>query len=149
MKKDRSFEKQLDYTQYIPKKYSTFKNIFSKKIFNEHFSKLAKLKNVQIPLTAPELSWLKTIMQDLKFDLFVTDDEKESLAELVKDVEPFDLSAFKIYDSNEKTYKSITDFGVPEDIDRNIFTEKIKELNTILFNTDTNSFPELSENHSE
>ena len=113
-------------------------------VIEELKPKLAKLKNVSIPLTNLELRWLKTIMQDIKFDLFVTDNEKESLAELVKDVEPFDLTSFKVYSAREKKYKSITDFGMPEGIDKDTFRKQIKELNSILFNIEKNSFPELS-----
>jgi len=101
---------------------------------------LAELKNLEIPLTTPELRWLKTVMQDPRFDLFVTDEERSCLNDLVDDVEAFDLSAFKIYDKKKKSYKSITDAEIPKGINKDSFREQLKNLNNILFSVPDNAF---------
>ena len=79
-------------------------------------------------------------MQDARFDLFVSEDEKHSLENLVEDVTPFDLSAFKIYDNKTKTYKSITAFGLPKGEDRDQLKKKLKEFNSVLYSIQNNSF---------
>lgn len=142
-KKDKNFD--TTKVTKVLEKYGTKDTVFIfEKIDKNILPMLAKLDNIEIPLTNLELCWLKTIMQDVRFDLFVTDDEKQSLEELVKDIEPFNLTSFKVYSAKGKKYKSITDFGMPEGIDKDTFRKQIKELNSILFNIEKNSFPELS-----
>ncbi len=73
---------------------------------NNIIRKLQNLDNCLIPLTTLELRWLKTIMLDKRFDLFV--DNKETLFDdLVKDIEPFDLSCFKDSDTMTRTLWSM------------------------------------------
>lgn len=149
------FEEKINNPSYdideIIKKYGTtdtsdkYKNNY--KLIKELMPKLEKLKNATIPLTKLEIRWLKTIMQDERFDLFVDDDKKQSLEDLVEGVEPFDLTSFKVYSAKEKKYKSIKDFCMPEGLNKNTFREQIKELNSILFNIEKNSFPELAKTH--
>lgn len=103
-------------------------------------SNIENIENVSIPLTTLELRWLKTIMQDARFDLFVSEDEKYSLENLVEDVTPFDLSAFKVYDNKTKTYKSINTFEIPNGVDRNSLKKKLKEFNSVLYSIQNNSF---------
>ena len=79
-------------------------------------------------------------MQDARFDLFVSEDEKYSLENLVEDVTPFDLSAFKVYDNKTKTYKSINTFEIPNGVDRNSLKKKLKEFNSVLYSIQNNSF---------
>ena len=139
-------DERYDVTKAIKNYGSNDTRIYSD-IIEELIPKLAKLKNITIPLTKLELRWLKTIMQDVRFDLFVTNDEKQSLEDLVEGVEPFDLTSFKVYSAKEKKYKSIKDFCMPEGLNKNTFREQIKELNSILFNIEKNSFPELAKTH--
>ena len=66
--------------------------------------------------------------------------EKHSLENLVEDVTPFDLSAFKIYDNKTKTYKSINTFEIPNGVDRNSLKKKLKEFNSVLYSIQNNTF---------
>ena len=99
---------------------------------NELLPLLSKLNNVAIPLTRLELQWLKTIMQDDRFDLFVSEKDKALLTDLVSDtnIEPFDLSSFKIYNLKDNKYQSISDFGIPEGLNKDEFRTKINKLNS-------------------
>ena len=138
-KKNPKFDKSK-----VLKKYGTKDTIIIfEKIDKNILPLLAKLDNIEIPLTALELRWLKTIMQDVRFDLFVTSSEKQYLEDLVKDVEPFDLSAFKIYNSKAKKYECVTDFGIPKGINKNLFREELEKTNTIWFSVDGNFFSEV------
>ena len=110
------------------------------KQIKEILPRLARLEHTTIPLTNLELQWLKTIMQDVRFDLFVSEDDKHSLENLVEDVTPFDLSAFKVYDNKAKTYKSINTFEIPNGEDRNSLKKKLKEFNSVLYSIQNNSF---------
>lgn len=121
-------------------KYGSDDTSCNTKQIKEILPRLARLEHTTIPLTSLELRWLKTIMQDVRFDLFVSEDEKHSLENLVEDVTPFDLSAFKIYDNKTKTYKSITAFGLPKGVDRNSLKKKLKEFNSVLYSIQNNSF---------
>lgn len=106
----------------------------------EVLPKLQKLKRIAIPLTNLELRWLKTIMQDERFDLFLPHDKKYSLECLVKNVEPFNLDIFKIYDKNNKKYKYLKDAGLPQGINKDEFRENLCRLNSVMFSIDKNSF---------
>lgn len=115
------------------------------KQIKEILPKLARLKHTTIPLTNLELRWLKTIMQDVRFDLFVSEEEKHSLKKLVEDVEPFNLSSFKIYDDNKKEYKSITNTETSKGIkDKKSFREDLKKLNSVLFSIQKNMFKDFN-----
>ena len=68
---------------------------------------LSMLPNIAIPITTLELRWLKTIMQDRRFDGFVSAEEKQCLSGLINDVDAFDLSSFRIFNYKENAYKSL------------------------------------------
>lgn len=102
--------------------------------------RLQKLEKIAIPLTNLELRWLKTIMQDERFDLFLLPYEKYSLERSLENVEPFNLNIFKIYDKNKKIYKNLKDTGIPEGIDKNEFRENLSKLNSVMFSIEKNSF---------
>lgn len=138
-KKDKNFDKTK--VNKVLEKYGTKDTaLIFEKIDKNVLSMLAKLDNIEIPLTNLELRWLKTIMQDTRFDLFVSEDEKHSLENLVKDVTPFELSAFKIYDNKTKTYKSITTVEIPKGEDRDSLKKKLKAFNSVLYSIQNNTF---------
>ena len=114
--------------------------------FNENIMKmLSNLHNIALPLTKLELRWLKTIMQDSRFDLFVEEADKKSLEMLVKDVKPFNLAPFKIYDFHQNIYKNVISANLPKEIeDKDLFKDKLKILNSALFSIRENSFKELN-----
>jgi hypothetical protein len=148
-KKDKGLKLQKnsaikDFTMYIPKKYSSYKYILNKRTFNELFPLLAILNNIAIPLTTLELRWLKTIMQDSRFDLFLSQEEKRYLENLVEDIEPFNLSSFKMYDYKEKIYKSILETSIPMNIDKDLFRQQLEYLNNASFSVKENSFTKLN-----
>ena len=146
-KQENNSKKNInDITNYIPEKYKrTYNRMLSKNIFYELLPILAKLENYTVPLTTLELRWLKTIMQDAKFDLFVTTEEKTCLESLVNDIEPFNMSSFKIYDYKAKAYKNINNSSLPKIIDKDAFKKELKELNTFLFSMQNNT---LSKTHN-
>ena len=124
----------------VLRKYGSVDSIFNENVVKELQPTLSNLENIEIPLTNLELRWLKTIMQDVRFDLFVSEDDKHSLGNLVEDVIPFDLSAFKIYDDKTKTYKSITTVEIPNGEDRDSLKKKLKEFNSVLYSIQNNTF---------
>jgi len=137
-----------DFTMFIPKKYNLYDYILNKRIFNELFPILAQLKNISIPLTILEQRWLKTIMQDERFDLFVSNEEKQLLENLIKDIEPFDLSCFKIYDNKDKKYKSVIHNSIPNGLNKDLFRQQLKYLDSASFSIQENSFKDLSYKNS-
>lgn len=135
-KKDKLSE--TDIKNHINKNFQDcYNSILDVSVITPIASKLSRLKNVEIPLTNIERRWLRTIMNDKKFDLFV--DDKESLfSDLVKDVEPFDLLHFKIFNYEKNCY---INFDQIDNItDKNQFRKKLKELDFMIFSLKENDF---------
>ena len=150
-KEKHKYEINSNFIGYIPEKYKkTYnkmideqENFGFKKIFNGLLPNLAKLENVTVPLTTLELRWLKTIMSDSRFDLFVSEEEKQDLEKLVCEVEPFDLSSFKIYDSKGKKCKNLINKDVIKavrEIDKNEFKKKLNKIHSAIYSLINNNF---------
>lgn len=123
----------------ILEKYGTSDTSLNEANIKFFLKLLVKLEKVSIPLTKLELQWLKTIMQDCRFDLFVSKEEKTKLEVLIKDIEPFNLSVFKNFDHKKKKYINIQDVSIDE-INKEEFSNILKQLNSILYSSINNSF---------
>lgn len=109
-------------------KYPFYKDVMKKETITEILkSSFSQFDKIELPITMLERRYLKTIMQDERFDLFVPD--KDTLfVDLVKDVEPFDLSKFMIWNGEE--YQTINSFKVKDKKSfQQSFEQKLKNLN--------------------
>lgn len=138
---------RINNTQEILKKYGTNDTpVFWNKIDERILKFLSKLKFVSVPLTTLELRWLKTIMQDPRFDLFVSEKEKQNLNELVFDVQEFDLSSYKIFNYKENKYTNIINENLVRKIkekDIEKIRKLIKELNSVTYSLKEQWFKNL------
>ena len=141
------YKKCLDekyvYAQILDKYKNTYNSILEEQDLKELFipsntnilqilANIDNIENISIPLTTLELRWLKTIMQDPRFDLFVDENIKSDLEKLVNDVEIFDLSSYKIFDYETNKYTNIVNKNLINTINRinkKKFTEELDKLN--------------------
>ena len=121
----------------IINKYHFYCNIINPDYIKKLLPSLAQFRKFTLPLTNLEQRWLKTIMQDYRFDLFV--DNKETLfGNLVKDVEPFDLSDFK--DINGNSYKDYWKNDKIKESNKKELRDKLQKTTKIIYSLLGNKF---------
>lgn len=143
--KEYKRDKKYDVANTLKKYGTSYTSFLFNRIDKNLLNMLAKLDNTVIPLTILELRWLKTIMQDPRFDIFVTEEEKQCLSVLVEDIEKLDLSSFKIYDYKENKYNNLINKNITtqiKKIKKDDFRKQLSKLNSIEYSLKDNSFKE-------